>query len=230
MGIRVGPGSLVEEGVLLGSPAGTRGTEAALAIGRDAIIRQGSALHNGVRAGERLETGRNVVIAEDTSLGDDCSVGHNTVIGHGCTIGDRVRIDANCSIAALSTIGDDVWVAAGAQLANDPHPGSPSNLCARGPTLERGAQIGAGATIYPFVEVGEASLVEPGSVVAESVPAGLVVGGNPARVRGAVADVRCPLDLPDGGYLSVTAPPARAERARTRGRGPSLARSSSGYS
>ncbi len=228
-GVRVGAGSLVEDAVLLGSPAPSPG-DAGPEIGERATIRRGSELHAGVRAGDRLETGRNVVIAEGTSLGDDCFVGHNTVVGSGCTIGDRVRIDVNCFIAPLSTLEDDVSVAAGVQLANDPHPGSRTQLCARGPTLGRGAQIGVGATIFPFVEVGAGAFVEPGSVVTESVPAGLVVGGNPARVRGAVADLRCPLDLPESGYLIEPAPASRPrnERAEERYQAPSRARSSFG--
>lgn len=226
-GVRLGAGSLVEDAVLLGEPGGASG-EARLEVGDDAIIRRGSELQTGVRAGHRLETGRNVVIGEGTSLGDDCVVDHNTVVGGGCTIGDRVRIAPGCFVAALSTIEDDVNVAAGVRLANDPHPGTRTQLCARGPTLGRGAQIGVGATIFPFVEVGAGAIVEPGSVVTEDVPAGLVVGGNPARVRGAAADLRCPLDLPEAGYVIEPEPRPRVERETSRSRAPSRARSSFG--
>jgi len=227
-GVRLGAGSLVEDAVLLGDPAASARGLAQLEIGEDAVIRRGSELLAGVRAGDRLETGRNVVIGEGTSLGDDCVVGHNTIIGSGCTIGDRVRIDPSCFVVALSTIEDDVRIAPGVQLANDPHPGTRTQLCARGPTLSRGAQIGVGATIFPFVEVGAGAIVEPGSVVTESVPAGLVVGGNPARVRGAVTDLRCPLDLPEAGYVIEPEPPLRNEREISRSRPPSRARSSFG--
>jgi acetyltransferase-like isoleucine patch superfamily enzyme len=226
-GVRIGAGSIVDDDVVLGAAGADADPPV---IGERAVIRRGSEVNSGVRAGDRLRTGRNVVIGEDTTLGDDCAIGHNSVVGSGCTIGDRVRIDANCVIAALTTIEDDVRVAAGVNVANDPHPGSGTQLCSRGPTLRRNAQIGAGSTIWPFVEVGEAALVEPGSVVTESVGAGVVVMGNPARVHGAVMDVRCPLDLPEGGYLTRPASPPLVdrERAQPRDRGPSRARSSSG--
>ena len=73
----------------------------------------------------------------------------------------------------------------------------------RGPTIERAAQIGMNATILPFVTIGERSLVGAGSVVTRSVPTGLVVAGNPARILKSVAAVSCPLDLAAGEYLAA---------------------------
>ena len=49
--------------------------------------------------------------------------------------------------------------------------------------------------------IGERSLVGAGSVVTESVPAELVVVGNPARILKSVREVTCPLDLEKGEYL-----------------------------
>lgn len=43
------------------------------------------------------------------------------------------------------------------------------------------AYIGSGAQIMPGVTIGEGSLVAAGSIVTKSVPAGVVVAGNPAR-------------------------------------------------
>lgn len=44
------------------------------------------------------------------------------------------------------------------------------------------AYIGAHAQIMPGVTIGEGVLVAAGSVVTKSVPDGMVVGGNPARI------------------------------------------------
>lgn len=43
------------------------------------------------------------------------------------------------------------------------------------------AYIGSGAQILPGVTIGEGSLVAAGSIVTKSVPAGVVVAGNPAK-------------------------------------------------
>src|SRR5256885_1656574 len=110
-GVRLGPGTLVENDVVFGEAAGRSSARHTVEVGAGATIGRGSALHEGVRAGERLDLGNNVVIRADTAFGDDCHVWHNTIIDAGCTIGSRVRIDAHCYIARFTTIEDDVTIA-----------------------------------------------------------------------------------------------------------------------
>lgn len=201
--VRVGQGTLIDDDVRLGS-GHPQSASRPIEIGRDARIRGGSTIDDGVRIGDRLETGNNVVIGEDTVIGDDFHVDSNTIIEAGCTLGDRVHVQANCFVAAFTTIEDDVTIGPGVGLANDPHPGSANHACMRGPTIERGAQIGMNATILPFVTIGQRSVVGAGSVVTHTVPAELVVAGNPARVLKSVSQVSCPLDLELGDYLRET--------------------------
>lgn len=44
------------------------------------------------------------------------------------------------------------------------------------------AYIGSHAQIMPGVTIGEGAMVAAGSIVTKSVPDGMVVGGNPARL------------------------------------------------
>lgn len=48
--------------------------------------------------------------------------------------------------------------------------------------------IGTNSLIMPGVTIGDGSLVAAGSVVTKSVPPGVVVGGNPARIISTVDD------------------------------------------
>jgi acetyltransferase-like isoleucine patch superfamily enzyme len=208
--VRIGQGTLIDDDVRVGSEH-TKGALRPIEIGRDVRIRGGSRIDDGARIVDRFETGHNVSIGEDAVIGDDCHIENNTIIEVGCTLGDRVRVQANCFVAAFTTIEDDVTIGPGVGLANDPHPGSPDHACMRGPTIERGAQIGMNATILPFVTIGQRSVVGAGSVVTRAVPPELVVAGNPARVLKSISQVTCPLDLQPGEYLdgSSEATPAR---------------------
>ncbi|MCY1461774.1 dTDP-3-amino-3,6-dideoxy-alpha-D-galactopyranose 3-N-acetyltransferase [compost metagenome] len=51
-----------------------------------------------------------------------------------------------------------------------------------GVRLERGASIGANATVLPGVTIGEYAMVGAGAVVTKDVPPKAVVVGNPARI------------------------------------------------
>lgn len=198
----LGRGCLIDDNVLLGARPGRPPREATLRLGQRAVVRSGSVLYAGSQIGEGFEAGHNVIIREDNVIGADVKVWNNTVIDYGCTIGDRVKIHSSCYVAQFTSIEDDVFLAPGASLANDPHPGSATHLCMRGPTIKAGAQIGMNATILPFVIVGERALVGAGAVVTHDVPAGMVVVGNPARILKPVSEVSCPLDLVDGEYLA----------------------------
>ncbi len=54
--------------------------------------------------------------------------------------------------------------------------------------IEDWAYIGSESLIMPGVTIGEGALVAAGSVVTKSVPPGMVVGGNPAKVICSVDD------------------------------------------
>jgi acetyltransferase-like isoleucine patch superfamily enzyme len=202
--VALGRGCLIDDNVILGARPGRQLRETILRVGQRSIVRSGSVLYAGTQIGDGFETGHNVVIREENVIGADVKVWNNTVIDYGCTIGDRVKIHSNCYVAQFTTIENDVFLAPGASLANDPHPGSATHLCVRGPTIKAGAQIGMNATILPFVVIGERALVGAGAVVTRDVPAGMIVVGNPARILKPVSKLSCPLDLVSGEYLALS--------------------------
>lgn len=200
--MRIGRGALIDDSVQLGARPGRQVPSLVLRIGRNAVVRSGSVIYGGSDIGDMFETGHNVVVREQNEIGSHVSIWNNSVIDYGCVIGDRVKIHSNCYVAQFTTLEDDVFLAPGASLANDPHPGSETHLCMRGPTIKAGAQIGMNATILPFVTIGERSLVGAGAVVTHDVPPGMIVVGNPARILKPVGELSCPLDIMAHGYLA----------------------------
>jgi acetyltransferase-like isoleucine patch superfamily enzyme len=158
-----------------------------LLIGMGARVRSGTVLYRGSVIGACLQTGHNVVIREECTIGDDVCVWSNTVVDYGCRIGNRVKIHSNCYVAQFTEIEDDAFLAPGVTIANDLYPGqSASAELMSGPSIGAGAQIGVNVTILPFVRIGAGCLIGAGAVVARDVPAGCIAYGNPATVRGEV--------------------------------------------
>jgi acetyltransferase-like isoleucine patch superfamily enzyme len=188
--LRVGGGLSTDAGVQIGYPAGRDAGEPVTSLGRDARLRSGTIVYAGARIGDRFETGHHVVVREECEIGSDVSVWSNTVVDYGCRIGDGVKIHSNCYVAQFTDIGEDAFLAPGVTIANDLYPGrEDSREVMSGPTIGARAQIGVNVTVLPFVTIGPDSLVGAGSVVTRDVPAGAVVFGNPAVVRGRVEDL-----------------------------------------
>jgi acetyltransferase-like isoleucine patch superfamily enzyme len=174
----------VGEYAIIGEPAGAHGDAAvATVIGDGAVIRSHTVIYAGNTVGKRFQTGHGVLIREDNVIGDDVSVGSSCNIEHHVAIGHRVRLHSGVFVPEFAVIEDDSWIGPRVVLTNARYPKSPrAKKELSGPKIERGARIGANATILPGIAVGANSLIGAGSVVSRDVKAGEVVAGNPAEV------------------------------------------------
>lgn len=191
--VQLGADCLVDPAAILGYPPGRPGTFADLRVGDGARIRAGSVIYAGSVIGGDFESGHNVVVREENTIGTSCCIWNNTTIDYGCVIGDRVKIHCNVYVAQFTVLEDDVFLAPGVTIANDPHP--ICTKCMQGPTIKRGARIGVNVTLLPHVVIGENALVGAGSVVTADVPAGMVAVGSPARLTGSVDSLECPFGI-----------------------------------
>jgi acetyltransferase-like isoleucine patch superfamily enzyme len=189
--VRLGAGARLGVFVIIGvPPRGSEPGEMETHIGAGATIRSHTVIYAGNRIGSGFQTGHGVLIRELNEIGDDVSVGSHSVVEHHVRIGHRVRIHSQAFVPEFSVLEDGCWIGPGVILTNAPYPGSPGAKAALvGPTIRRGARIGAGATLLPGVVIGERALVGAGAVVTGDVPPGKVVVGNPARVIKDVADL-----------------------------------------
>ncbi|OLB84588.1 MAG: N-acetyltransferase [Candidatus Rokuibacteriota bacterium] len=136
-------------------------------------------------------------------IGERCSLGQNVFVASGCVIGHNVKIQNNVSVYEGVTLEDDVFCGPSAVFTNVDNPRShvPRKNEYRPTRVQRGATIGANATVVCGATLGRYSFVGAGSVVTRDVPDYAMVYGNPARVRGwmCFCGVKLPLGLADDG-------------------------------
>ena len=86
------------------------------------------------------------------------------------------------AIDTILIVEDDVFIGPNVTFTNDPTPRSRRYPASFQRTLiERGASIGANATIVCGITIGEFAMVAAGSVVTKDVAPYTLVMGNPAR-------------------------------------------------
>jgi acetyltransferase-like isoleucine patch superfamily enzyme len=188
----LGDGIEHDPSVLIGYRPGRRISDLALHLGPNALLRSGTVLYAGSTIGADFQTGHNVIVREQNTIGDHVSIWNNTTIDYGCRIGNNVKIHTNCYVAQFTVFEDDVFLAPGVTIANDLHPNCAySAECMRGPTLKRGVQVGVNVTIVPMVTIGEYSVIGSGAVVTKDIPPHSLVVGNPGRVVKQVTEITC---------------------------------------
>ena len=133
----------------------------------------------GLHAAHRVVFERNVYIKIGADEG--CiDLGPYTFLGSGVEINAlaHVRIGAYCLLAPGCFVVDHSHGMAGSQRINQ-------QPCQPGPIqIGDDVWIGANAVILPHVRIGDGAVVAANAVVRENVPAGAIVAGVPARVKG----------------------------------------------
>lgn len=118
-------------------------------------------------------------------IGAGCNVCDGVFIENDVRVGNNVTIKCGVQLWDGIELEDDVFVGPNATFTNDIRPRSkayPEKFLRT--IVERGASIGANATILPGIRIGRNAMVGAGAVVVRSVPPNAVVVGNPARIVG----------------------------------------------
>jgi UDP-2-acetamido-3-amino-2,3-dideoxy-glucuronate N-acetyltransferase len=125
-------------------------------------------------------------IMPDCIIGERCNLGQNVVVSPGVRLGNNVKVQNNVSIYTGVICEDDVFLGPSMVFTNVTNPRSAIARKDQYMTtlVERGATIGANATIICGIRIGRYGFVGAGAVVTKDVSPYELVMGNPARHAG----------------------------------------------
>ena len=184
-GCKILDGAVVGKQPTLGPRSTTKQEELPpLELGAGTIVSTGAIVFAGTRIGARVIVGDQACVRERCEVGDDVVIGRGALVENDTSVGAFTKIQAEAYITSYSTLEDNVFIAPCVITANDNFMGRTEKRheLRKGPTIRRGARIGAGAVLCPGIEIGEEAFVGAGAVVVKNVPPGVAVVGNPARV------------------------------------------------
>lgn len=123
-------------------------------------------------------------VRNGSQVGDNCIIGKDVYIDTGVVMGDGCKVQNGVSIYNGVVIKDEVFIGPHAVFTNDLRPRAniwnDERLVET--VVEKGASIGANATIVCGIVLGEWCMIAAGSVVTKDVPPHALVVGVPGRI------------------------------------------------
>jgi len=125
-------------------------------------------------------------VMHDTILGERCILGQNVFIASGVRIGSNVKIQNNVSVYAGVELEDDVFCGPSCVFTNVMNPRSQvvRRHQYQRTLVQRGATIGANATIVCGASLGRYAFIAAGAVIRGQVPDYALMAGVPAVRKG----------------------------------------------
>lgn len=153
---------------------------------RDFFAHETAVIDEGCQIGEGTKIWHFSHVMSNCVIGKGCNIGQNVVVSPDVVLGNNVKVQNNVSIYTGVICEDDVFLGPSMVFTNVINPRSAINR--RGDylktTVEKGASIGANATIVCGNKIGRYAFIGAGAVVTKEVPPYALVVGNPSRQKG----------------------------------------------
>ena len=140
-------------------------------------------------------------IMKDAVLGNECNLGQNVVISPRVTLGNNVKVQNSVSIYTGVICEDDVFLGPSMVFTNIVNPRSAVVRKDKyvKTLVQKGASIGANATVVCGNTIGSFAMVGAGAVITKDVSPYALVVGNPAKQIGWVSEYGHRLEFDESG-------------------------------
>jgi len=153
---------------------------------KDFFLHESSYVDEGCSIGKGSKIWHYSHILKGSKIGKNVSIGQNVVVGPNGLVGDNVKIQNNVSVYEGVVLEDDVFCGPSCVFTNVVNPRSaiPRKNEFKSTVVQKGATLGANATIVCGNTIGRYAFIGAGSVVTGDVPDYALVFGNPAKCIG----------------------------------------------
>ena len=150
------------------------------------FVHESSYVDEGCEIGEGTKIWHFCHVMPGAVIGERCILGQNVVVMPGTRLGDNVKVQNNVSIYEGVELEDDVFCGPSCVFTNVMNPRSHVSRKSeyQATLVQRGASIGANATVVCGSTLGEYCFIGAGAVVTGDVPAYALMAGVPARQIG----------------------------------------------
>ena len=143
-------------------------------------------------------------VMPNATIGEKCNLGQNVVVSPDVILGKNVKVQNNVSIYTGVICEDDVFLGPSMVFTNVINPRSAVNRKEefKNTLVEKGASIGANATVICGNTIGKYALIGAGAVITKEVKPYALVVGNPAQQIGWVSEYGHRLHFNDDGIAT----------------------------
>lgn len=141
------------------------------------------------KIGNRTTIWQYSVVLPKAVIGENCNINAHCFIENDVVIGNNVTVKCGVYLWDGISIEDDVFIGPAVTFINDKYPRSKNYKKEFiGVYVEKGASIGANATVLNEIRIGRYAMIGAGSVVTKNVPNNTLWIGNPARQIGYICN------------------------------------------
>jgi UDP-2-acetamido-3-amino-2,3-dideoxy-glucuronate N-acetyltransferase len=155
-------------------------------IGWPVYVHPTAVVDDGASIGEGTKIWHFCHVSRGAVIGAWCNFGQNVYVAGKVVVGNHCKIQNNVSLYDGVRLADEVFCGPSCVFTNDylPRAGGDHDWSVTDTVVNRGASIGANATIVCGNSIGEYAMIGSGAVVTHDIPAHALVVGVPARQIG----------------------------------------------